>query len=347
VVEATANAFMVYDALSPHAHSVIVVHPPHLALVVHSQVKTDKIAAFQLARLLAKELLESIWVPPQDVRDLRTLVGQRNKMIRLKTQVKNRLQSVLHRYSTPLPDGPLFDTAQRPWWNQLKVGKLEQVRIQSDLATLDFALGQINQIETYMAAWAAQDERIPLLFELSGVGLVTAVTLLSAIGDIHRFQDAAHLVGYAGLGSRVHDSGMTTHTGGITKAGRREMRAVLVEAAQVAVMHDPRWKAELERLEPRLGRNKAIVAIARKMLVAIWHILSKHEVNKQLDLERLARKFYEFAYSIGKDNWSGCASAAAFIRRQLDLAGVGQEMTSFTYSRKRIELPPSKLAAGP
>ena len=75
VVEATANAFMLYDTLAPHAHSVTIVHPPHLALIVHSQVKTDKIAAYHLARLLAKELLERIWVPPQDVRDLRTLVG--------------------------------------------------------------------------------------------------------------------------------------------------------------------------------------------------------------------------------------------------------------------------------
>ena len=82
------------------------------------------------------------------------------------------------------------------------------------------------------------------------------------------------------------------------------------------------------------------------MLVIIWHILSKHQAAKNLDLERLARKFYEFAYSIGKPNWNGCENAAAFIRRQLDLAGIGQELTSFTYSRKRIELPPSKLTAG-
>ena len=85
VVETTANAFQVYDALLPHAHSVTVVHPPHVALIVRSQVKTDKIAAYHLARLLAKELLVSIWIPPQEVRELRTLVAQRKKMISLKT----------------------------------------------------------------------------------------------------------------------------------------------------------------------------------------------------------------------------------------------------------------------
>jgi len=343
VLEATANAFMLYDALAPHAHSVTIVHPPHLALIVHSQVKTDKIAAYHLARFLAKDLLESIWVPPQEVRDLRTLVGQRDKMIRLKTQVKNRLQSVLHRYFIPLPGGPLFDMAQRDWWKALPVSKLEKVRILSDLAALDFALDQIQQLETHFAEWATQDKRIPRLFEISGLGLVTAVTLLAAIGDIGRFPTPDHLVGYAGLSARVHVSGMTNHTGGITKTGRREMRAVLVEAAQVSVMHDPRWKAELERLEPRRGRNKAIVAIARKMLVAVWFLLHERVAEKHLDLERVARKYYEFAYTVGKANWGECKTSVEFIRHQLDQAGIGQEMHSFIYSRKKVELPPSKL----
>ena len=347
VVETTANAFQVYDALLPHAHSVTVVHPPHVALIVRSQVKTDKIAAYHLARLLAKELLVSIWIPPQEVRELRTLVAQRKKMISLKTQAKNRLQGVLHRYSLPLPDGSLFHPDQRAWWGRLPLGKLEHVRIQSDLATLDFAQSQIDAIETHMAAWAAQDDRVSMLFELSGLGMVTAVTLLAAIGDVTRFPSAKHLVSYAGMSVRVHDSGLTTHTGGITKAGRREMRNVLVEAAQVAVLHDPRWKAELARLEPRLGRNKAIVAIARKMLVIVWHLLTRHVAEKHLDLERLARKFYEFAYIVGKANWGGSPTATAFIRRKLDEAGVGQEMTSFFYSRRRIVLPPSTLSPAP
>ena len=343
VVEAMANAFQVYDELISHAHSVIVVHPPQVALVVRSQVKTDKTSAFQLARLLAKDMLTGIWVPPQEIRELRTLVGQRKKMIALKTQAKNRLQGVLFRYSFPLPDGPLFHADQRPWWLALPVGPLEKVRIQSDLATLDFAQEQVDQLEKHMAAWAAKDARVAILFQLSGIGLVTAVTLLSAIGDITRFPNAGNLVGYAGLGARVHDSGMTSHTGSITKAGRREMRAALVEAAQVAVLHDPRWKGALERLEPRLGRNKAIVAIARKMLVVVWHLLTEHAVERKLDLERLARKFYEFAYIVGKVNWSGCKSAAEFIRMLMDQAGVGREFTEFIYCHKRVILPPSTL----
>jgi transposase len=340
-VEATANAFQVYDTLLPHAHSVTVVHPPHLAVIVKAPVKTDRKAAYELARLLAKDMLEGIWVPPQEIRDLRTLVAQRRKMASLKRLAKNRLQGVLHRYSIPLPDGPLFSPEQKSWWMSLPVTALELVKVRSDWDSLDFAQAQINYLEEEIGTWAAKDERVPILFELCGLGLITAVTLLAGVGDIHRFPDADHLVGYSGLGVRIHDSGMTSHTGGITKAGRREMRAALVEAAQVAVLHDPRWKSELARLEPRIGRNKAIVAIARKMLVIVWHILSKREAEKHLNLERLARKYYEFAYTVDKKNWGDCKTALAFIRQKLDQAGVGQEMSSFFYGGRRIDLPPS------
>jgi transposase len=71
-----------------------------------------------------------------------------------------------------------------------------------------------------------------------GFGVVIAVAVWAAIGDIRRFAEPKHLVDYAGLGARVHDSGQTTRTGRITKAGRRDLRVVLVEAAQVAANWD-------------------------------------------------------------------------------------------------------------
>ena len=97
----TTNTWQLYDELSEYAGSVTVVHPPHVALITRSQVMNDKIAASILARLLAKGLLVGIWVPPQEVRELRGLVAQRQKMTRLATQAKNRLHAV---HSTSSPD---------------------------------------------------------------------------------------------------------------------------------------------------------------------------------------------------------------------------------------------------
>lgn len=262
-------------------------------------------------------------------------------MIRLKTQAKCRLHATLHRYHLPpLPDNKQFSQANRVWWQSLPVSTLEKVRVESDLATLAFAEDQIAHFDKRLADWAAHDPRVTRLLQITGVGLVCAVTLLAAIGDIHRFPSAAQLVGYAGLGARVHDSGLTTRTGGITKAGRRDMRAVLVEAAQTAVIHDPHWKAELKRLGPRTGRNKAIVAIARKMLELVWHLLTKETVDRRADPERLARKYLEFAYSM--ETAQRGKLARDFVREWLDLLGIGGEMAFFRQGRRRIPLPPSR-----
>jgi transposase len=342
VLEMTANAWQIHDDLVAYAGSVTVVHPPHVALIVRAQVMNDKIAAMQLARLHAKGLLVGIWVPPQEIRDLRTLTAQRHKMTELKTQAKCRLQATLHRYHIlPLEDVKLFSKDNQTWWKELPVSALEKVRIESDLATLAFAEGQIQSIEKRMAEWGAKETEITRMMQVTGIGLVTAVTLKAAIGDIHRFPSANHLVGYSGLGAKVHDSGMTTRTGGITKAGRKDIRAVLVEAAQVAVLHDHHWKAELKRLEPRLGRSKAIVAIARKMLVVVWHLLAENVLVHEADPDRLARKFLEFAYSIEKEERG--KSAQEFVRERLDWLGIGADREFIRQGRRKIPLPKTSL----
>jgi transposase len=346
VFESTTNAFQLYDDLLPHVHSVTVVHPPHVSLITRAQVMTDKIAARTLAKLHAVGLLPSIWVPPLEVRDQRALVAQRTKMVRLSTQAKNRLHAVLHRHHLLPPAGKLFEPDMHEWWLDLEVSALERARIQCDLDTLVFAQGQIEHLEEVMALLADQDERVLLLLQLPGVGLITAITLLAAIGDISRFPLAKHLVGYSGLGARVHDSGQTRRTGRITKAGRRDIRAAMVESAHTAVRSHPHWRAELERLEPRLGKNKAIVAIARKLLVAVWHILSKGCADRFADPERVARKLLNQAYRLGRGRRHQGQTAAQYVRQQLDRLGLGAELAAIPLGKtRRIVLPPSQLGA--
>ena len=200
VLEMTTNAYDLYDTLRPHVQSVTVVHPPHVKLVTQVPVKTDRKAALALARLHAAGLLQSVWIPKADGRDRRALVAQRTKMVRLATQARNRLQAVLHRYRLVPPEEDLFTPEGRAWWTSLSVSALEQVRIQSDLATLSFAEEQIVALEQGITAVAAADERVPLLLQLVGINVVGALTILAAIDDITRFKSAAQLVGYAGLG---------------------------------------------------------------------------------------------------------------------------------------------------
>ena len=254
--------------------------------------------------------------------------------------------AVLHRHHLLPPEGDPFQEAHRAWWLALPLDPIEQVRIQSDLDTLAFARRQIGAFEDCLTKIAAQDERVPFLVQTTGISVVSALTLLAGIGDIERFPAPRFLVGYAGLGTCIHDSGQTTRYGRISKQGRRDIRACVVEVIQTAVNTDPYWRTQFERLEPRLGRNKAIVALARKLLVLIWHTLHDQKADRHADPERVARKLMQHAYRLGKTNRRPGQTTAQYVREQLDRLGIGQDLDAISWGRKRvIPLPPSSLPA--
>jgi transposase len=341
-LEMTTNAYLFYDTLSPYTHSVIAIHPPNAPEVTGARVKTDKKAAETLAKLLASGMLQGkeVWIPPYEVRDLRALIAHREKMVRLSTAAKNRLHSLEHRKHMELPDNP-FSPDQRTWWEKLELSTTEKLLVLSDLDTLVFAQEQVEKIEESLKQQSTQDGSIPLLVQLPGVGVLTAMTILAAIGDISRFPNAKKLVGYAGLGTSVHDSGMTHAHGRITKAGRKDLRRAMVNAANHAVEDHPYWKAQFDRLEPRLGRSKTIVAIARKLLVAVWHILTNKEAVRFSPPELLANRFMNYAYDIRIRNMPNKPSAPAFVRTQLDRLGLGADLQQIRRGSKVVQLPPS------
>jgi len=344
VVEMTTNTYTVYDALKPLVHSVTVVHPPHVALIVRAQVKTDKKAAFTLAQLHAAGLLPAVWIPPLEVRELRALVAHRRKMVKLSSIAKCRLHALLHRHDLEAPAGfELFTEDMRAWWKSMKVSPLEKQCMLSDLATLEFAQGQVKQIEAALNIEIAKDARAPLLVQITGIGLLTAVTILAAIGDIRRFPTAKQLVGYTGLGARVHASGETFTTGRITKAGRKELRWAMVQAARQAVAHHPHFKAEYERLSTRIGTKKAIVAVARKLLVVVWHVLTRGTADKFANPIQVACGLFAFAHRARAKNLPNGQPALEFVREQMDRIGIGADVAVIPWGTKSFKLPPSKL----
>jgi transposase len=343
VIEMTTNTWDIHDALLPHVHSVTVVHPPAVKAVINADVMTDKIAARILARLLAAGMLVSLWIPPCEVRDLRALVAEHHKMSVLGAISRQRLHSLLHRHCLVPPEGvEIFHPNRRTWWEQLPISNSERICMQADLETLAFAHSQKTQLEGALAGWAAEEARVPLLIQIPGIGLVIAVTALAAIGDIRRFPDEDHLVGYAGLGASVHDSGERHATGHITKDGRRDLRRAMVDAANHAVASHPFWKQELERLEPRLGRSRTIVRIARQLLVTVWHVLSREAADKHADARSVAASLFAHAYRLKVRNLGGL-SAKQWTRRELDRLGIGRELQIIPWGSRQIKLPPSSL----
>ena len=345
VLEATTNAWSVHDLLQPRVEQVVVAHPPQVKLIAAAMVKTDKKDTMTLAKLLAVNLIPAVWVPPVHVRDLRALLAHRRRLVSQQTQSKNRLQSVLHRHHIVPPAGKLYHPDRRDWWLGLDLAAGDKLRVRQELVMLDQLDSLIDETSDELHRLSLSDpwrEQMPYLIQLPGIGVMTALVILSAVGDISRFPSAKKLVGYAGLGARIHASGLTVRTGGITKQGRRELRTAMIEAAWVTVRVDPTWQAQFERLEQRIGRRKAIVAIARKLLVVVWHVLFHRRVDRQADPERVVRYF--LAWGRQAKAWSRLGlKASAFARQQLDILGIGQELPTLITYGATYRLPPSTL----
>ena len=185
--------------------------------------------------------------------------------------------------------------------------------------------------QSSLAPWA---EQAAFLVQLPGIGIHSAMQLLADIGDIARFDAPHKLVGYAGLGARVHSSGEEHYGGRITKQGRRDIRSTMVESAWVAVESHPYWKELFERLAVRVGKPKAIVAIARKLLVVVWHVLTKQVADRESVAEQVAAKFLEWSWKLGRVNRAGLASGA-FIRRELRRLQLGENVTAISRGKRQ------------
>jgi len=347
VIEASGNAWHVYDQLVAQGATAFVANPLLVKWIGAAPVKTDPHDTLKLAKLLAADMLPTVWVPPAHVRALRTLIGQRQRWIKQRTQARNRLQGLLQDHNLLPPEGDLFAPAQRDWWFTLDLTAAERLLVAQDLLALNQLAPLVEQIETAIQMqstcepWAAA---MPWLLQQTGIGLLTAMTLLAAIGEIERFAHPQQLVGYAGLGARVHASGETFNTGGITKQGRRELRAAMVEAAWTAVRFNLHWKTKFARYERRLGSSKAIVAIARQMLVSIWYLWHDHVVDRHTDALATAHKLWTWAENGGKTMRHGL-SCSHFVRFQLDQLGIGQELTELHYGSHVYRLPPAGSVA--
>jgi len=255
VLETTTNVWVVYDIVAPLASRVLVANAGEVKEIANARVKTDKEDIKKLLKLLIGGIVPEVWVPPMHVRELRAFISYRSRLVTTSTMIRNRLQSLLHKHNLMLSDAGLLDQS---WWKaQKNISPLEQMQIRQELVLLQeveklkAAVDEELERQSMSATWGKPALQI---MQLPGVGYIVAMTVLSAIGDISRFESAKQLVGYAGLGAGVHDSGKTHKDKKITKKGRRELRWAMVEAAWRAVRLSPFWKAEYEKHLKRMRK---------------------------------------------------------------------------------------------
>jgi transposase len=247
--------------------------------------------------------------------------------------LRNRLHSVIHRHNLVPPKGRLFAQKHRQWWTEQDLPQLEKLQVAQNLTTLDHLTSQIEAVDKELARlsntepWASQT---PFVMQIPGFGLIVTMTVLAAIGDISRFCADKKLVGYSGLHPSVHQSGEIHRYGRITKEGRKDLRWAAVEAAWAAVRSNAYWKSEFKRLKKRMHANQAIVAIARRLLVALWHVLTKKEPYRLSSQEQTVRKMLRWSWCMDDQALDGL-TRQQFIRYALMRLDVDYEGSTIEY----------------
>jgi transposase len=273
VIEATMNWYHLYDLLESLEIPVTLAHPLRTRAIAEAKVKTDKVDSTILAHLLRTDLIPAAYIPPQEIRDLRELLRYRAALVKLQTMVKNRAHAILlkHGYQSPYTD--TFGTQGRAWLGTLALRPVYQQALQGFLTVLDTLQAQIQEASRTVDQQAKATPIAQKLCTLPGVGRYTALLVLAEIGDIQRFPDPKHLVSYAGLAPRVHQSGGRVYTGHISKQGSSWLRWILVEAAIRAGHLPGRYQTLYERIAQRKGRKLARVVVARELLTTIYWLL--------------------------------------------------------------------------
>jgi transposase len=278
-LENTGVAEAIARVLEPHVARVVVSNPKATKAIAGAKAKTDYRDARTLASLLAAGFLPEVWLGDPDTRVLRRRIARRGQLVRARTRAKNEAHACLHRTlkgRPPMTDA--FGVKGRGWLAEQDLPDDERESMDASLRQVEFFDRELDLLDGAIARQVLHRTEVRRLMTIPGVDLVTAASFIAAVGDISRFPTSRHLVGYLGLDPRVRQSGdAPARHGRISKEGSSSARHVLVEAAWVAARAPGPLRAFAERIRARRGSNVAAVAVARKLAVLAWHMLSQGE----------------------------------------------------------------------
>jgi transposase len=279
VLEASGNSFEVARCLKAIDRKALVLESCQMGKLKEAHANNDKISAVRIAKAYLAGTAKIVWLPDPKTQERRDWFHAQQKTVRRTTQVHNRLLSYLSdngvRFTSPNLLSECPTTAQeqiqksKPW-----TPRQWQV-IQGILMEMRHAQEQHQHWTSLIAQEVLTDPQLLSLVRLCGVRDVVAFALGAIIGDINRFDNPKKLVKYVGLNPAFDDSGKNEWSGGIGGHGRKDLRALLIEAAH-SIFRSPnhplaKWGQKLMARTSCL--NLAIAAVARKLTVAVWYLM--------------------------------------------------------------------------
>jgi len=285
VYEAGFCGFTIQRALTLKGIECDVIHPADVPTSdKEKRQKTDKIDSRKLARMCKNNDMKGIYIPSIEQQEERNLLRARQKIVRDQTRVKNRIKSYLRFQGVEL------EGFEGRHWTKKYLELLRKTSFSTTAGTfafkayldeLDYLQQQASKLDEQIKLLSQSDRykvNFSLLTSVPSLGLISAMTFLTEIGDINRFPRFDDLCSFIGLIPNCYSSGEVEKVGHITRRGNQHLKMILIECAWVAIRKDPALLQCYKELLPRMNGNKAIIRVARRLLRRIQHVL----INKEL-----------------------------------------------------------------
>jgi len=279
VIEPVENWGWVADYLQESGHSIHLANTYKVRLIAESRIKTDRVDAKVLADLLRSGYLPEGYVAPIELRDQRTYLRYRIGLVRERSRLKNQIKKLLRVENVEEPLlKDIFGKRGSNWLKKVELRPVHQRIKEERLKAIEYYNELVCKLDSEIRLKTRNNEDIKRLMSVPGIGQLTAHVIMSEVGNMSRFPSPKHFAGYTGLISSQRSSGGKVHHGHITKQGNKNMRWLLVEAAQKAKSVDFNLKAFFNRLAFKKGKAVATVALARKLAEICWHVVMDQAV---------------------------------------------------------------------
>ena len=273
VVEASGFWPAFARAVGAESDKLVMVHPQRVKAIASARLKNDRVDSETLAHLSRADLLPEAWMATPATQQLRLLTRLRITLGRQRAKAKNQLQAVLHQEGFVKPMADVFGRKGRAWLAGLELSPAARIVVDTWLKVVDQLDAAIMEQMRELERMANADARARWLQTVPGIGAYSAMVILAEIGDIARFDSKRALASYAGLTPSVRESAGRRRRGGIGHHGSTTLRWIMLQVAQVAARYSPAARAWLMRLKQRKPAQVAAIALARKLLTAVWALL--------------------------------------------------------------------------
>lgn len=283
--EAGFCGFWIQRAFAAKGINCKVVHAADVPTNNKEQLrKTDKVDSRKIAKGLKNGDLNFIHVPDIQLELDRQLLRSREQLTKDTTRTKNRIKAILKLQGIAIPalyKGGRWSKAFIKWLKEIDIKSVSgNMAMQTQVNELVFLEDQKKQIDAAIKELSKTEcysNNVRLLLTIPSIGVLTAMILLTELGDIKRFKRLDELCSYCGIVPNCHSSGEKESIGGLSRRGNGIIKKILIECAWVAVKKDPALLLYYKQQVTHMKGQKAIIKVARKLLSRIRYVLMNRQ----------------------------------------------------------------------